>query len=391
MSIGHPGTKGWAWTHGNAGRLLENGDEFFPRVFEAIAQARRFVAVETFILEEDKVGMALAGCLCSCAERGVQTVLSIDGFGSARLSCAFVQRLSEAGVAVNMYDPGRSLFGQQLNLLRRMHRKLVVVDETVAFVGGINFCADQLLGFGELAKQDYAVELHGPVVRDVRDFMRGAAGADIPAAESTASEAGSAAVLFVPRDDKASPDGIEAIYRQAIRSARARVCIANAYFFPGYRLFRDLCQAARRGVHVQLFLQGMPDMKSVRFATRFLYAHLLDAGVEVLEYCARPMHGKIAIVDDAWSTIGSSNLDPLSLALNMEANVVVLSQELNAQIAGAMAKLHGECRLVARDELPVWSRWLPLGSFVVFHMLRWVSRIGEWLPRWRQRLQRLGR
>jgi cardiolipin synthase len=79
--------------------------------------------------------------------------------------------------------------------------------------------------------------------------MRGAAGADIPAAESTASEAGSAAVLFVPRDDKASPDGIEAIYRQAIRSARARVCIANAYFFPGYRLFRDLCQAARRGVH----------------------------------------------------------------------------------------------------------------------------------------------
>jgi Phospholipase D Active site motif len=106
--------------------------------------------------------MALAGCLCSCAERGVQTVLSIDGFGSARLSCAFVQRLSEAGVAVNMYDPGRSLFGQQLNLLRRMHRKLVVVDETVAFVGGINFCADQLLGFGELAKQDYAVSCTVP-------------------------------------------------------------------------------------------------------------------------------------------------------------------------------------------------------------------------------------
>ena len=380
------------WTHGNAARLLENGDAFFPRVFEALGQARHVALLETFILEEDKVGRALCDALCACAGRGVRTVLTIDGFGSPGLSEDFLGRLTGAGVQVRIFDPGRSLFGQQLNLLRRMHRKLVVMDDAVAFVGGINFCADQLLDFGEMAKQDYAVELHGPIVARIRGFMARTAGigAIDGMAGSSSLAAGSAAVLFAARDDKASPDGIEKIYRQAIRTARSRVCIANAYFFPGYRLFRDLCRAAGRGVEVKLFLQGMPDMKSVRFAARLLYGHLLRAGVEVHEYCARPMHGKIAIVDDGWATVGSSNLDPLSLALNMEANAVVVSRSFNAEVAARLASLETRCRPVRQDTLPLWNRWPPLGSFIVFHVLRWVSRVGAWLPRRRQRVQALG-
>ncbi len=380
------------WTHGNAARLLENGDAFFPRVFEALGQARHVALLETFILEEDKVGRALCDALCACAGRGVRTVLTIDGFGSPGLSEDFLGRLTGAGVQVRVFDPGRSLFGQQLNLLRRMHRKLVVMDDAVAFVGGINFCADQLLDFGEMAKQDYAVELHGPIVARIRGFMARTAGigAIDGMAGSSSLAAGSAAVLFAARDDKASPDGIEKIYRQAIRTARSRVCIANAYFFPGYRLFRDLCRAAGRGVEVKLFLQGMPDMKSVRFAARLLYGHLLRAGVEVHEYCARPMHGKIAIVDDGWATVGSSNLDPLSLALNMEANAVVVSRSFNAEVAARLASLETRCRPVRQDTLPLWNRWPPLGSFIVFHVLRWVSRVGAWLPRRPQRVQALG-
>lgn len=376
------------WTHGNAARLLENGDEFFPRVFDAISQARQWVLLETFILEEDKVGCALSDALRECASRGVRTVLTIDGFGSPRLSGRFLARLSQAGVEVHVFDPGSSLFGQQLNLLRRMHRKLVVIDDTVAFVGGINFCADQLLDFGELAKQDYAVELRGPIVGRIRRFMQHTAGdARVPQDIEAPPAVGTAAVLFARRDNKASPDSIEKIYRQAIRTARTRIVIANAYFFPGYRLFRDLCRAAARGVQVKLFLQGMPDMKSVRFATQLLYGHLLGAGVEVHEYCRRPLHGKIAIVDDAWSTVGSSNLDPLSLTLNMEANVVVVSHAFNAQMAEHLTALETECEIVQREELSVWNRWPPLGSFIVFHVLRWVSRIGTWLPGTRQKVQ----
>jgi len=216
--------------------------------------------------------------------------------------------------------------------------------------------------------------------------MRAAAGIDGPDIAAKTEDigeraAGTAAVLFAPRDDKASPDGIEQIYRVAIRGARSRICIANAYFFPGYRLFRDLCAAARRGVAVTLVLQGMPDMKSVRFAAMLLYGHLLRAGVEVHEYCARPLHGKIAIVDDAWSTVGSSNLDPLSLALNMEANVFVESEDFTAQVAARLETMRRQCQLVREEALPFWNRWPLLGSFVVFHVLRWVSRIGTWLPR----------
>lgn len=378
------------WTHGNAARLLENGDEFFPCVLDAIAGAGRLVLLETFILEDDKVGRALSGALRGCAARGVRTVLTIDGFGSPRLSEGFLERLSQAGVEVRIFDPGRALFGQQLNLLRRMHRKLVVVDDTVAFVGGINFCADQLLDYGELAKQDYAVELHGPVVGRIRSFMQHTAGESpepAPAMSQPSPPAGDADILFARRDNKASPDSIEKIYRQAIRTARVRIVIANAYFFPGYRLFRDLCRAAGRGVEVKLLLQGMPDMRSVRFATRLLYGHLLAAGVQVHEYCARPLHGKIAIVDDTWSTVGSSNLDPLSLTLNMEANVVVVSRWFNAQVAERLDALSPQCRVVRSDQLRMWNSWPQLGSFVVFHVLRWVSRIGTWLPRRRQKLE----
>jgi cardiolipin synthase len=377
-------------------QLLENGEQFFPRVADAIANAREVVLLETFILLEDKVGIALAEALCACAARGVKTVLTVDGFGSPALSDAFLCRLTSAGVRVRIFDPGAAVLGQQLNLLRRMHRKLIVVDDSVAFVGGINFSADHLMDFGDMAKQDYAVALSGPVVARIRAFMRSAAGAegrDIPElrAPMPSQRAGADAVLFAPRDDKVSPDGIEQIYRRAIRGARTRVCIANAYFFPGYRLFRDLCKAARRGVAVTLVLQGMPDMKSVRFAAMLLYGHLLRAGVEVHEYCARPLHGKIAIVDDSWSTVGSSNLDPLSLALNLEANVVIDSERFNAQLTARLRLLQEQCRRMAPEAMPRWTRWPALSSFVVFHVLRWVSHVGRWLPRRTQKFKVLTR
>ncbi|MEZ2298512.1 cardiolipin synthase ClsB [Variovorax sp. RCC_210] len=384
------------WTHGNTVQLLENGEQFFPRVADAIANAREVVLLETFILLEDKVGIALAEALCACAARGVKTVLTIDGFGSPALSDAFLCRLTSAGVRVRIFDPGAAVLGQQLNLLRRMHRKLIVVDDSVAFVGGINFSADHLMDFGNMAKQDYAVALSGPVVSRIRAFMRSAAGAEArdipePRAPMPSQCAGADAVLFAPRDDKISPDGIEQIYRRAICGARTRVCIANAYFFPGYRLFRDLCKAARRGVAVTLVLQGMPDMKSVRFAATLLYGHLLRAGVEVHEYCARPLHGKIAIVDDSWSTVGSSNLDPLSLALNLEANVVIDSDRFNAQLAARLQLLQEQCRRIEPEALPRWTRWPALSSFIVFHVLRWVSLVGRWLPRRTQKFKVLTR
>jgi cardiolipin synthase len=141
-------------------------------------------------------------------------------------------------------------------------------------------------------------------------------------AGATAARAGARAA-FVTWDNRRNRTDIERHYRAAVRSAHRRVLIANAYFFPGYRLLSDLRQAARRGVRLDLILQDQIDMPWAQRASELLYGYLIRAGVRVYEYTERPLHGKVAVVDDYWATVGSSNLDPTSLSLNLEANVVV--------------------------------------------------------------------
>ncbi|GAA4342945.1 cardiolipin synthase ClsB [Variovorax defluvii] len=388
-----------AWIGGNRIELLENGEEFFPRVFDAIRSAEREVIIETFILFEDKVGNALADAMREAARRGVKVDLMIDGFGSPDLSEAYIQSLGQAGVRMRAFDPGQQFLGQRLNLFRRMHRKIVVIDGRLAFVGGINYSADHVMDFGPKAKQDYSVALTGPIVSEIHRFVLhaiavGGKGAGwfrrrIKAApQAELAPTGDAEVQFVTRDNRRHTNDIERHYLAAIRSARRRIVIANAYFFPGYRLIKALRRAARRGVEVNLILQGEPDMPIVKVAASMLYHHLLHAGVHIYEYCQRPLHGKVAVVDDRWSTVGSSNLDPLSLSLNLEANVVVrdaaFAQELQSRLDRLM---QNHCKHVEAADLDEWSGWRLVRSFFVFHLLRWYPSWAGWLPRHAPRLK----
>ncbi len=387
------------WTSGNTVGLLENGEAFFPRVFETIDKAEREVIVETFILFEDKVGCRLHAALLAAAQRGVAVDLMVDGYGSPDLSNEFVSSLTAAGVKVRVFDPGGRLFGWRTNLLRRMHRKIVVIDGARAFIGGINYSADHLADFGPKAKQDYAVELTGPIVHDIHRFVLHAiavggkgrrwyrkrlslANALDTAHLSAPADMGGAEVLFVTRDNRRHTNDIERHYRAAIRAARYRVTIANAYFFPGYTLIREMRRAARRGVDVRLILQGAPDMPIVKTAASMLYHHLLHGGVHIFEYCERPLHGKVALVDDAWCTVGSSNLDPLSLSLNLEANVIVRDHDFNALLASRLEHLmRHSCREIDSAELTEWSGWRLVRSFFIFHLMRWYPAWAGWLPR----------
>jgi cardiolipin synthase A/B len=378
------------WIPGNHFTLLENGEAFFPAVFEAIAGAQREVLIETFILFEDKVGIALKDALVAAARRGVQVDVMVDGFGSPDLSAQYLGELSAVGVRLRSFDPQPPLLGIRINVFRRMHRKIVVVDGEIAFVGGLNYSADHLLDYGPAAKQDYAVKLRGPLVAEIRRFARAAIAEPAgprrwfarrpPAPDnSEAPASGGAQALFVTRDNNAHRDDIERHYRVAIRAARKRIVIANAYFFPGYRLLRELRRAARRGVEVKLILQGMPDMAIVKTGAELLHAHLQRAGVKIYEYCQRPFHGKVALVDDEWATVGSSNLDPLSLSLNLEANIVIRDRAFNQQLAEHLDRLMCEsCTEVEPRTAP--SLWESLRSFVVFHFLRRFPRWAGWLP-----------
>ncbi|MGE0348037.1 cardiolipin synthase ClsB [Hydrogenophaga sp.] len=379
------------WVPGNRITLLENGEGYYPRVFEAIAAAKKEVLLETFILFDDKVGRELQQALLSAAGRGAEVHVLVDGWGSPDLPASFTQPLLDAGVHLRSFEPAQRLFGARINLLRRMHHKLVVVDGQRAFVGGINYSIDHLAEHGPQAKQDYAVEIEGPLVGQVQAFCRANVEAPQPARgqwlrrwraglrrRDLAGPAGEGALAaFVTRDNHTHRTDIERHYRAAIRSARQRILIANAYFFPGYRLLRDLRRAARRGVQVDLLLQGRPDMPWVKRASELLYRHLMRAGVRIHEYTERPLHGKVAVVDDRWATVGSSNLDPTSLSLNLEANVVVRDEAFARHLRERLDELLDTC--CDRVELPtpgrLQSAWIVLRSLVVFHALR---RFPDW-------------
>lgn len=384
------------WTDGNAFRLLENGEEFFPAVFDCIRRAEKEVLVETFILFEDKVGKELHSVLLAAARRGVEVDLTIDGFGSPDLSAGFIGELCQAGVRVHVFDPAPKVVGWRTNWLRRMHRKIVVVDAAVAFVGGINYSADHLADFGPEAKQDYAMEIQGPLVAEIHRFAHLALAkgqrrepgrrwfrgrSRLRQKPEDLPQAGDAQGLFVTRDNNDHPDDIERHYRAAIRAARHRVVIANAYFFPGYRLLQEMRRAARRGVDVRLILQGQPDMPIVKTVASMLYHHLLKAGVRIYEYCDRPLHGKVAVVDDRWSTVGSSNLDPLSLSLNLEANVIVRDRAFNEELYSRLDKImRDSCKRVHAKDLGPLTTWGLVRSFFVFHAVRLYPRLANWLP-----------
>ena len=330
------------WKDGNEVELLINGEEFFPSVFAAIRSARHEVLQETFIIYQDKVGSELQQALIDAAERGVNVDVMVDGYGTSDLTREFIATMASAGVRIRAFDPRPKLLGMRTNLFRRLHRKIVVVDAEVAFIGGINFSADHLSLSGPMSKQDYAVRVYGPIVADIhqasRRLLTYSPQATLARTRHTGLAgainrfAGQARILLAIRDNEEHPKDIEEHYLHAIRSASFRLLLANAYFFPGYRLLRELRNAARRGVHVTLILQGQSDMPLVRLCSRLLYHYLLRDGVTIYEYCERPLHGKVALVDHEWSTVGSSNLDPLSLSLNLEANLIIRDASFNHRL-----------------------------------------------------------
>jgi cardiolipin synthase len=321
------------YTRGNRLLLLVCGEQYFPSLESAIAAAQREIFLETYIFEDDATGRRIAAALAAAARRGVAVQLMVDGFGSRNLPRSLRESLGAAGVKLLTYRPKISPLTLRRERLRRLHRKLAAIDSCVAFVGGINIIDDdnaQLPG----RPYDYAVRVEGPLASDVRTSMAhlwrrvarfhlGRRALMIPAAPACCLPQGDVTAALVVRDNLLHRNDIEKAYLAAIASAREEILLACAYFFPGRHLRHALIEAARRRVRVVLLLQGQTDHPLQLYASRALYGTLLDAGVEIHEYEAGMLHAKVAVIDRRWATVGSSNLDPFSLLLAREANVVV--------------------------------------------------------------------
>ncbi|MBO4119472.1 cardiolipin synthase ClsB [Cupriavidus gilardii] len=351
---------------GNRVELLRGGAEYFAALIAAIDQAVLSVSLETYIYADDEIGQAVADALLRAVERGVRVHLLVDGFGAGDMPPALAERLRQGGVRLGVYRPLRG-FRLARRHLRRLHRKLAVIDRRIAFVGGINIIDDHNHGpFDEAQlgpRYDFAVRVTGPLAGQIaltaerlwwrlalRGQMQGGGpeggmssgmsgglsglAADFPLPEGSLpspTEGGVRAALLL-RDNLRNRRTIERAYLQALGSARHDVIIANAYFLPGVKMRRALLACRRRGVRVRLLLQGMVEYRLQHYATHALYATLLEAGVEIHEYAESFLHAKVAVVDDSWATVGSSNMDPFSLLLAREANVAVYDEAFAAQL-----------------------------------------------------------
>jgi cardiolipin synthase len=379
--------------------LLENGKEFFTRAFEVIAAAQKEVLLETFIWFWDEVGKGLMDALEAAAKNGASIDVTVDGFGTVDLPEECLERLQALGIRLHIFDRTPRLLGWRPKWIGRLHRKLLVVDGEVAFVGGINYADDHVVENGPHAKQDYAVLVRGPVVTEIRNFMRTVVDNGLgymrksrwhrfrrlPDAWHTARSGQK--VLFITRNNADRQDDIERYYLMSIRAAEKEIAIANAYFFPSYRMLRHMRKAVERGVRVILILQGNPDMKYARTAASTLYDYLIDAGVELYEFIERPLHGKIAVFDREWSTIGSSNLDPLSFSLNLEANLFILDAGFGEELRGRIEKLLEKSKRRTRDDIPQQTGWRHIVRILAFHVARRCPRWLRRFPGYRQQFE----
>ncbi len=339
--------------------LLKDGYQTFPAMLQAARDAKSTICIETYILRDDAVGNQLASVLIERAYAGVEVNLMYDGWG-ADVSDAYVMRLKLAGVRVLHFQPVKLLgpLGRILGRLRRRnHRKAMIVDGRLAFTGGLNLSSDYAaVEDGGHGWRDTHVRVEGPAAVQLEKMFlatwRQHRGPKLDEARYQRPEApADARVRFIGNEFARDRKDIRVAYVQAFNEAKRRIHVMNSYFMPPSRVLRSLMRAARRGVDVTLILAGSTDVPLVLLGSRGLYPKLIRSGVRVFEWKGRVLHAKTAVVDGTWSTIGSANLDNLSLRQNLEVNAVIVDEKFGA----AMEKLfHADlfqCVEITRESL----------------------------------------
>lgn len=370
--------------------LLEGSVQYFSALAQAMDAACQEIRLETYIFDFTASGEDVANSLVRAAQRGVRVYLLVDGAGTIRLPEQWIERFDAAGVQWHVYNRLGSLGLMLPSRWRRMHRKLCVIDSgtehALGFCGGINILDDfHDPNHGALTQPrfDFAVRVQGPLVDEIaiataslwhkqrmlRQFRTSPLQAtaqtwasarlalslpisrDLSPAQIAISPVSAdthlARATLLLRDNLRNRNAIEKAYLSAIGHAQHEIIIANAYFLPGGKLRKALLNAARRGVKVKLLLQGRYEYFMQYHAARPVYESLLAADIEIHEYAPSFLHAKVAVIDAgssrAWATVGSSNLDPLSLLLAREANVMVLDGAFATELRERLVRAMKEC------------------------------------------------
>ena len=342
-------TTGWPWRTGNSFQLLDGGGEFFPAMLAAIDAARASLLLEMYLVHSGLVATRFIDALTAAARRGVRVCVVFDAFGSLGLARADRRRLAEAGVELRFFNPLEPR--KRLGNLLRDHRKLLITDGRMVFVGGTGLTDEFAPTAARPGWRDLMVRIEGPVVADwqrafARIWRREGAPLELappPPCEPRAGAAGRLS-LSEARQRSVLANGV----LRRLDSSIQRAWIMSAYFVPARRFRAALGRAARRGVDVRLLAPGArTDHPWVRYASRRFYAPMLRSGVTIYEYQPAMLHGKVILCDD-WVSLGSSNLDRWSLRWNLEANQEIADTRCADEVAALFERDFAASRVISR-------------------------------------------
>jgi cardiolipin synthase len=384
---------------GNRIVLLRSGVEYFPALERAIDSAQAEIWLETYIFADDSTGRRIADALSRAAQRGVKVRLLVDGWGAKfYLTAALERAMKKAGVELLKYRPEVSAWQFRSHRLRRLHRKLCQIDQRIAFVGGINVIDDMNTPGHTPPRIDFAVSVEGPLIPSIAQTMQrvwaivqlvqfGTSQLPLFPERGRVARVGAQTAKFLIRDNLRHRRDIEQAYLAAIRAAKHEIVIANSYFFPGITFRRELVDAVARGVAVTLVLQAKVEYVLLHFASRAMYGQLLQAGVVIQEYHKSMLHAKVAVIDSRWATVGSSNIDPYSLLVAREANIVVRDRGFASELRIVLDKMieDGSQRVIHQD----WqsrSRLYKAAIWIAYGIVRVAMGLlgyggDEWFPR----------
>ena len=369
------------WRDGNRFELLIDGPQFFPRMLVEIARAEEQVELELYLVEAGACAEAVVQALVQAAERGVRVRCLFDDYGSLAFTLHLRQRLTKAGVELRFYN--RLNWRRWVGNFYRDHRKLLLVDQRLAVVGGTGVTDEFWTpGQGSSEWHEVMVEINGPLVLDWqvlfdrqwianrhRRAWKPSAHVGLPRLPKV-PDMGEGMGRVAYADARQHRDILQSLFR-ALNSGQKRIWMATPYFLPTWKIRRSLRKAAARGVDVRLLLTGpRTDHPSVRYAGHRYYPRLLKAGVQIFEYQPCFLHLKMVLVDE-WVSIGSCNFDHWNLRFNLEANLEALDPSLTAAVVQSFEKDFGLSQQVSLEE---WQR-RPLWRRVKQRVWGWVDRL----------------
>ncbi len=356
---------------GNRIRLITKGDECFNEFMKAMRSAKKSINLETYIFASDEIGWMIAELLVKKAKKGVEVNVIYDAMGCLHTAPALFNFLKLGGVELIEYHP-LVPWRKYFNLTFRDHRKLLVTDGRVAFLGGINIgkeYAGKKYNGGRW--RDTHLKIEGPAVRDIQFFFienwyrNGGAILDNSRHFPHLDDAGKKLLMVVCTRARKKIRPIHESYLSAINFAKESIFITNAYFVPDAKIYRALVRAASRGADVRLLLPEKSDMIIVKHASRYLYKRYLKHGIRVYEYSESVLHAKTAVIDGIWSTIGSTNLDRISFSRNLEINAIVLDQEFGGEMEKVFFR---DLKKSSELKLEHWQK-----RSAVNYLLEWIS------------------